>query len=116
MIEDAIVNEIVKQTGLPEEVVRLVISQSNGDFKTFLELLKTAKRAHTAGKSIANMTSIISGNGDLDDLVDEGTNLIDAITGGDSSSVIDTITGGDSSSVTDGLSDLTKKIPISFPW
>ena len=128
MITDKIIDIIVKETGLPEEIVRLVISQSNGDFKTFLELLKTANKAAKAGKTIVNMTSIISGNGDPSDLVNETKNLIDTVTDGKATDVIngiDLLTGGDSEdtieqgvdTVTDTVSDISSGLSsITKGW
>ena len=64
------------------------------------------------------MISIISGNGDLDDIINKGEDLVDAVTSGDTSSVVDSITDGASSAITDKLSNLSDKIPTipSFPW
>ena len=94
VINEMIVDVIVEQTGLPEEIVELVIAQADGDFKKFYDLLKTARKAAKAGKSVTNMTSILSGNGDSSD---KATKVIGEIVG---------LAGGDGSEITDGLSKL----------
>lgn len=118
MIEDAIIDKIVKLTGLRKKIVKLVVSQSNGDFQKFLELLQTAKIEHKAGNSMDKIINIISKKDDLDDLINKGEDLVDAVINGDTSSVVDTITDGASSAINDKLDDLSDKIPTipDFPW
>jgi GNAT superfamily N-acetyltransferase len=70
-VMQTLIEAISQKTGLPKEIVGAVVEQANGDPKEMLESLKTVKDLAEAGKSVSNIMSVLNGEGDPAEVVEE---------------------------------------------